>query len=344
RWLDSGTSALALALLDAKAQRPLAAPEVIVPAYGCPDIVAACIYAGCTARLVDIRPKAWGYDLDQLRQALNANTLAVVGVNFLGIREDWQGILNVLNSWDTPISTIEDNAQWFPNLSSAETFYSDYLVFSFGKGKPVSLLGGGALFSRAPLNTTRLIRASAAKGFILKTQYALFNQLLKPSIYWFLNHNPIFKPGATAYTALEGIYSMDDSRLSLLPSNYAQYAHNADTVSAAIYATLCNLGRGDNLYSQLNTQNRKMLRFPLLCDTTEQRDELLNELTAQGLGATAMYQKALADLNCPPALIRVQQPQDNARNFADHFLTLPCHSGVTSQRLAQIKITLTKYF
>ena len=315
-----------------------------MPAYGCPDIVAACIYAGCTAKLVDIRPQAWGYDLDQLRQALNGNTLAVVGVNFLGIREDWRGILNVLKSWDTPITTIEDNAQWFPNLSSAEKFYSDYLVFSFGKGKPVSLLGGGALFSRAPLNSTRLIRARAAKGFILKTQYALFNQLLKPSIYWFLNHNPIIKPGATAYTALEGIYCMDDWRLSLLPSNYAHYAHKADTVSAAIYAALCDLGRADNLYSQLSTLNRKMLRFPLLCDTTEQRDILLNELSAHGLGATAMYQRALADLNCPPPQIRAQQTQDNARNFAGRLLTLPCHSGVTTQHLAQINMILTKHF
>lgn len=343
-WLDSGTSALALALLLARAENPISAPEVIVPAYGCPDIVAACIYAGCTAKLVDIRSCAWGYDLDQLRQALSPNTLAVIGVNFLGIREDWPGILEVLKTWDAPVNTIEDNAQWFPDDTAAETFYSDQIIFSFGKGKPVSLLGGGALFSRTPCSITDAIQAKTVPpALVLKTQYAIFNQLLRPSIYWFLNHNPIFKPGATAYHPLKAIRGMDDLRLSLLPNNYHRYAHRTDVIAAAIYATLCDLGMSDNLYAQLNTLNRKMLRFPLLCNNNEQRDTLLNALNSQGLGATAMYQKALADLDCPAALIDARQAQNNARDFACRLLTLPCHSGVTHQHFAKITDTLTTH-
>ncbi|HRH78529.1 MAG TPA: DegT/DnrJ/EryC1/StrS family aminotransferase [Cellvibrionaceae bacterium] len=344
QWVDSGTSALALALLAARTQRPLPTPEVIVPAYGCPDIVAACIYAGCTARLVDIRPSTWGYDMTQLRQALNTNTLAVVGVNFLGIREHWPALLEVLNSWQAPITTIEDNAQWFPDLSSIDKFYADHLVFSFGKGKPVSLLGGGALFSRHEFNSRDFIKPAPAAGqFFLNAQYTAFNRLLNPSVYWFLNHNPIFKPGATRYAPLSGIYAMDEPRMGLLASNYQAYCTRHDAVSARLHATLCELGVDNNLYNMLNTQNRKLLRFPLLCTTTLQRDTLLTALNKQGLGATAMYQKALADLDCPRALIDVRQSQDQARDFAGRLITLPCHSGVTPQHLAQITGILTKH-
>ena len=231
--------------------------------------------------------------------------------------------MEVLKTWDAPVNTIEDNAQWFPDDTAAETFYSDQIIFSFGKGKPVSLLGGGALFSRTPCSITDAIQAKLSPGLGIKTQYAIFNQLLRPSIYWFLNHNPIFKPGATAYHPLKAIRGMDDLRLSLLPNNYHRYAHRTDVIAAAIYATLCDLGMSDNLYAQLNTLNRKMLRFPLLCNNNEQRDTLLNALNSQGLGATAMYQKALADLDCPAALIDARQAQNNARDFACRLLTLP---------------------
>jgi len=67
---DTGTTALAVALLDARMRHGSSHPEAIVPAYGCPQLVAACLYASVRPRLVDTSPGHWGYDPPQLRAAL----------------------------------------------------------------------------------------------------------------------------------------------------------------------------------------------------------------------------------------------------------------------------------
>src|SRR5262245_15898078 len=77
RVCGSGTQALAMALLDARARLAALAPEVILPAYACPDLVTASVYAGVHPRLVDTAPQGrWGYDLEALEQALTPNCAA----------------------------------------------------------------------------------------------------------------------------------------------------------------------------------------------------------------------------------------------------------------------------
>src|SRR6188474_3112310 len=87
-WVDSGTSALALAVLDAKTYLPgLHQPRVIIPGYCCPDLVAACIYAGVEPVAVDIGENDPAYDLECLAEHLDERVIAVIAVNFLGIAE-----------------------------------------------------------------------------------------------------------------------------------------------------------------------------------------------------------------------------------------------------------------
>src|SRR5262245_23054839 len=61
----SGTEALAAALCEARRLArtpPGVRPEAVLPAYGCPDLVSACVFAGVHPRLVDNAPGRWGYD------------------------------------------------------------------------------------------------------------------------------------------------------------------------------------------------------------------------------------------------------------------------------------------
>ena len=43
---------------------------------------------------------------------------------------------------------IEDSAQAFPRDGGGDFWQGDLVVLSFGRGKPVSLLGGGAVLYR----------------------------------------------------------------------------------------------------------------------------------------------------------------------------------------------------
>src|SRR5690606_4927305 len=130
-WVQSGTAALALALLTARSRRPqLRNPSVILPAYGCPDLIAAAEYAGVTPVLVDIGIDDPGYDLDCLAAAIDADTIAVVAVNFLGLRERLGAIRELLRV-HPDVLLIEDNAQWYPEPARMPALAGDLVCLSF---------------------------------------------------------------------------------------------------------------------------------------------------------------------------------------------------------------------
>ena len=55
RFFDSGTSALAASVLVAINVKGASDPEVILPAYGCPDLISAVVFAGKRPVLVPIQ-------------------------------------------------------------------------------------------------------------------------------------------------------------------------------------------------------------------------------------------------------------------------------------------------
>src|SRR5437868_2067186 len=97
----SGTQALALAIADARIRSDSARPEVILPAYACPDLITASVYAGVYPRLVDTAAGEWGYDLEQVRTAISSDTVAVVAVNLLGVGDQAPRLRQIATECDT---------------------------------------------------------------------------------------------------------------------------------------------------------------------------------------------------------------------------------------------------
>lgn len=340
--LDSGTSALALALLTAKARRGLLesdAPEVIVPAYCCPDLVAAADYAGVKVVVVDIAPEDPGYDLGALESALNDNTLAVIAVNFLGISERLDELAESLKAYPH-IALIEDNAQWFPGVTEAGQLRGDYVVFSCGRGKPVSLLGGGLLLQREPAEPLPQAPAPANNGKgMTRLKHLAYNLLRRPQLYQFLTRNPLITLGETRYNPLSEVAAMDEYRTTLLARNVHYYRTRGRNAERAFD----QLPRALNGLAALESgRRRRLLRYPVLLPSVEVRDELLDRLEQAGLGATAMYRQPLVTL---PGLDRLQSqgPCPNAERFAERLLTLPVHSGVKPKHCEQITEFFTGY-
>lgn len=325
-WVQSGTAALALALITARIQRPeVKAPTVILPAYGCPDLVAATTFAELQAVLVDIAADDPGYSLDALAAALDQNTVAVVAVNFLGIRERL-GAIRELLTVRGDIALIEDNAQWYPEPASA--LQGDFVCLSFGRGKPVSLLGGGVLCAREPLSpaVTEHIRAQATDG-TLRLKAALINTLLRPRAYWLVNRNPMFELGKTVYESLAVIRGLDDMRqqsLDLAVSRYLQQDRQIETWLRGVVEAappVQNLEIAENRWGRL-------LRFPLLCSNAETQARLQLTLDRAGLGVSAMYRRILPEIEGVRDKVRVTGDYPGARIFAERLLTLPVHAQV----------------
>ena len=338
-WVDSGTSALALALVDVRQKaQGIATPKVIIPGYCCPDLVAAAIYAGVKPVVVDISINDASYDLDALSLAiLDENVIAIIAINFLGIKERLQEIKNLLQH--KPIKLIEDNAQWFPASRSEHQFLGDYLVFSFGRGKPLSLLGGGVLFSKEFLQVSNVVLqgVSYSRKQLFKTH--VYNILLNPHFYCYLNRAPFLRLGETHYHQHEQIASISDFQKDMFFSNLIQYEQR-DNALEDEYEKLFGACSLQCLESLQAPRAMRLLRYPLLLKTAEQRDRFLELFNSQGLGASSLYQCAIIEIPSIPELVEVHGELKNAKFFSRRFLTLPTHTQVSQRHILRIKAIL----
>ncbi|WGO98396.1 DegT/DnrJ/EryC1/StrS family aminotransferase [Saccharophagus degradans] len=345
-FVDSGTSALALAILVAKHNcAEVDLPEVILPAYGCPDLVAAVRFAGCLPVLVDIcSPNDPSYCLETLAEAVSANTIAVVAVNFLGVRERLAAIRKLLPE---RCYLIEDNAQWYPELSQAVTLEADIAISSFGRGKPASMLGGGMLLVRkalAPI-AQKLVAGlpkptGGTKGQWLKT--CVYNQLLRPYLYIWLSRNPLLNIGATHYSALEQISLLSDFDRSRVAASVGAYLATPQTTQKALDAVV----GASSVYSSPamgdESRRNRLLRYPLVAADKDTANDLYSRLHRKGLGVTKMYRQTLSSIEGVARDVKVFGGSSNAEAFANQFLTLPVHSGVGKGHVRKMLIELRK--
>lgn len=337
-WLDSGTSALALALLDARASFPeVDKPRAIIPGYCCPDLIAACVFAGVEAVAIDINANDPSYDLEQLRLHLDANVIAVIAVNFLGIAERLDELRQLIATLGLRARLIEDNAQWFPASKSAMNFTSDYVTFSFGRGKPMSLLGGGLVCAKAPLaeSVLALIQKPPPSSRLLALKVSAYNLLLTPQLYLLLNRNPWLRLGETRYVPLTIIQQFDDYRHSLLTANFARYSARRDDWSQRL-ETVARASNSQSLDVSCRLRQRQLLRYPLLCVDEATRDKLLQQLCVLGLGASPLYAAAIDQIEGVDGLVVVPSELKNSAVFARRLITLPVHAQVTQRHQARI--------
>lgn len=338
-WVQRGTAALALALRLAMTRRPeVNRPQALIPGYGCPDLIAAARYAEVDPVLVDVSADHPGFDLQAVDRAWTRSVVAVVAVNCLGIAERLEELAaraRARNAW-----LIEDDAQWFPEPSpDGPLLVGDAVVLSFGRGKPVSLLGGGALLLREDQKSNPAADnlKAACTEWMPGLKIALYNRLLQPNWYGLISHNPLLRVGKTRYAPLAGIRAMDSWRSKLLGANAVAWLGRDRWREAAIAEMLtgCEAVAVD-LPQMLWQRARRLLRYPLLCQDRLTRDRLLVRLAAAGLGATAMYREALPWVPGVAPMLGAIPALTGARSFAGRFLTLPVHQGVNQEDIQRM--------
>jgi dTDP-4-amino-4,6-dideoxygalactose transaminase len=350
-YVNSGTAALALALIVARARHPtIDRPEVILPGYACPDLVAAAVYAGLTPVLADIGANDPGYDLISLQQVLSDRVVAVVAVNFLGIRERLSQLQECLLTYPQAM-LIEDNAQWFPEPLPDAPLTRGAVCLSFGRGKPVSLLGGGALLldesleipdtfmqlADTQLTDTQSIAPAQAAGRLYLPKVLAYNALLNPNLYGLISRNRWIKLGRTVFKPLLSISALDETRKALLPANVGSYLRRSRD---AEYFLQQALPTAVDFCAHLNDRRGRLLRYPVLCESAQQREKLLAQLQAAGLGASAMYRQMLPTIEGVEGRVVVRVTLNGSRVFAQRLLTLPLHAGVRSHQLQQMATIL----
>lgn len=326
----SGTAALAQAMADCAARSSVRTPEIIIPAYGCPDLVAACVHASVYPRLVDIAPAQWSYDSRALESSLSPNTVAVVAVNLLGIGDDSDRLIRVCQ--ERHISLIQDSAQHLPREPS--DWPGEYIVLSFGRGKPLNLLHGGALVSAFANGESPSAGAGryTAKGRLLSSRPAAiaFNSLTHPAIYWILSTLPAIGLGDVIYKPLTNRALLPESareRVAIAFELYRQKASYRQDIWEPAIEEWSGLGIVP-LACPGAPFPAEPLRLALLAPDRATRDTLLNTLNRAGLGATRFYGTDLTRVARIPEMVACQGPFPNASSMADRLFTLPTHTLV----------------
>jgi dTDP-4-amino-4,6-dideoxygalactose transaminase len=306
----------------------------LLPAYGCPDLVAAAVHAGTEPRLVDTGGQDPSFDTNAVARAWDAEVVAVVAVNFLGVRERIGFLRELARSRGGIV--VEDHAQAYPE----QALDADAVVLSFGRGKPVNLLGGGAFLLRAPDQSGRRLRQRRGSTAVFWARAAAFNLATRRSVYGWLSRLPGLHVGETRYRQLRCVKAIDSARLRRLAANADAWLARSRWREEWLSRKFSGMPGVIALPVELAGRAGRLLRYPVLMRDRETRDRALAALLREGLGASNLYAVPIPDIPGVPEEVRVQRAIPGAQAFAERLITLPLHDGVNEDDLSRIVATL----
>lgn len=344
-FLPSGRASLWLILKALSAIKPLKR-EVIIPAYACPAVASAILKAGLKPVLVDINLQDFGFDNKGLKNALGQNTLAVILVHLFGFPANIDYAYLCCKENETFL--IEDCAQAFGNsvVGTPEKklgFQADASFFSFGRGKPLSVLHGGIaitgsenIFKVANNIYQKLNKPSKTSSVKYMMLLGLYNLFSRPYLYWIPERLSSLHLGETVFEPDFAVYKS---------SNFPKMLLNVMIGSTRQEQEI--RGKNSSWYSTAFQDTRYIrkppdssfpyLRYPLLIEGMELRNQILEELRHHGTGAALFYPCPLNELSGLREVLLDDTTYANSKAFSNSLITLPVHSGVTQQVLDTIK-------
>ena len=334
---SSGTVALYLSL--ASLSKLLNKREVVFPAYTCPSVLAAVIRAGLKPVLCDLDNNTSTMNLDDLAAKITDDTLAVISVHLFGIKDNTVRINELTAS--RHIYHIDDAAQSFLLASSGNHEgirrgnASDAQIISFGRGKPMTLLQGGALITdsdtiaeavRETIHDVQHQDSIDTSVLVLKT--VLYALCFHPRLYWTVRQMPFLKLGKTIFDLNFEIKRMNPFTCAL--GNIMLERLEQIIVVRCQKANLLSQGLSHfNEHVLAGSLNSGfLLRFPLLMEHNGQREHVLSRLKQCGIGATSMYEAPLHLFAATKKYFSGTR-FPNAQSFSERILTLPLHEFVT---------------
>jgi dTDP-4-amino-4,6-dideoxygalactose transaminase len=342
RLYASGSAALAdgLRWLTEK-HRAEGAGEVLLPAYGCPAIVAAALHAGLKPVLLDLAPSSPFPSPSSVAASVSASTAACLHVNFLGLPPP-QPAAPPGGEHHRTIAHIYDCCQGWPADARCPP-WADACVVSFGRGKPITIGGGGALLlneramnsallERLPLSSSR-----SAVAFLLRG--VLYNAALWPRLFFWIDRAPGLRVGETRFEPLQSVEGMCVHACKRLASNIEAYGARSGWTVGKVREVVGE--RSSGAFRFLGEMSEcgddvRLLRLPLLADSKERRDLALGALRSDGFGASGMYLRPLWTFSGLEFLRPFAERCTNAADFGDRLLTLPVHDGVSAQMLERM--------
>ena len=304
--------------------------------------------------LCDLAPDSLDFDLTQLKTIVDADKkekkiLCVLATHLFGCPAAISDIKTIVGP---QIPIVEDAAQAMGEEKDGKKLgtLADVGFYSLGRGKALSTMEGGVIVTdndafadkvKALVNS--LPEYSKFEGIKLFVNALLTTILQRPSLFWLPKALPFLKLGETIYEPDFSMRKMSCFQMKL--------AENWETrLERHRKARLKNISFWQkNLPSFLTalckTDVHALIRFPVLADTENMRDEILHperkmthtfspshvpNFVPLRLGIMPMYPTPVN--NIPEISFEFDDVEyPNAQDVCDRLLTVPVHEFISEQ-------------
>ena len=305
--------------------------EIIMPAYMCETVSQMLLDMGFKLNFVDVNPNTYNMDIDDLNKRISRNTKVILAVHMFGIPCDMQSIMDIAQ--DNNAIVIEDAAQAMGAEYRGKKVgtIAESGFFSFGRGKPITAMGGGAIVTNNN-NIAQKCR-TLLSNFEKKSSYMLtliqllgYSSLRNQAIYEIvhdkvrskefrvnINHKNIEK----RFTTLQA--SIGISQLHKLDKFNSRRQYNAQIL-------IDNLNKNLGLPDISNDTKPIFLRFPIQVKNSILRDKLLYLLEKHKIESSIVYPLPL------PYLYNINSCEyPKAEEVTKKMIALPTHPIVNTK-------------
>ncbi|MDP8223579.1 MAG: aminotransferase class V-fold PLP-dependent enzyme [Candidatus Lernaella stagnicola] len=348
-FFGSGRAALAAILSALRSIRE--GDRVIVPAYTCWSVPAAIVRAGMRVLPVDIKPGEIDYDFERLGQLDWRGVTAVVSPNLFGLPGDLDRLAALCQAHGATL--IDDAAQSLGASVGGRPVgsFGAAGIVSFGRGKNITALGGGAALVRDEQLRAALAESAdafrdgpAPSAWEVVAKGGAMSVALSPNLFALAEQLPGVEVGRTVFDPEFATPALGAARAALgaavlerLPELNKQRANLVRWIDQILRSK-----KGVILPMPRTGAAPAWLRRPILTQEIGKRDALLAALIQAGIGATAMYPDPVAAIKeLEPDLDLRGAPFPGAKRFARSVIVLPLVESLTKEDLKALSHAVT---
>lgn len=319
--------------------------RVIIPGYTCYTVAAAVARADMLIDPVDIDPATLDFDYDRLREHNFNDVLAIIPSGLLGFPANLPELTKLCE--EKNIHLIDDAAQSLGAEIGGRPCgsYGAAGVFSMGRGKNISTMGGGAIITDsdqidAHLRklTDNIHRMSMFESVVRSAAYSL---VLRPAFYGIATKLPFVEVGTTRFDphfnfAIPSGFrrKLGEQMLKTLPA-LQEYRIKA----AKHYDQLLADHSGIKHITAHDQARPVYLRYPIRVSRSA-RGRIYQLLNKKGLGAAIMYPEPVNKIpGISDHLVDRIDDLPQSDLISRSILTLPTHPFVNEshqQQMAEI--------
>lgn len=320
--------------------------EIIMPAYMCETVSQLLIDMGFRLNFVDVEKDTYNISIDDLVERVNKNTKAIIAVHMFGNPCDMKSIMEIAN--DHNLIVIEDAAQAMGAQYNGRKVgaIGDSGFLSFGRGKPITTMEGGAIVT----DDDRIAKKSIEiiSGFKEQKIMAKLTIFIKLSGYLSLRSRLVYR---LIYKVIRTEKLRQDINITNLG---IEFTNTQASIGLVQLSKLDEFNRlridnakflreklsgmeGVNLPIVSSKAKPIYLRFPIRMDDESKRNKLMSNLKKAGIESSVVYPFTL------PQFHNMKTDRFlNAEEVVKKSIALPTHPCIKKIDLKRILTVLEK--